>query len=286
MGEPIVRKLIDVGIEVRAFDRDPARLAAVAGHPGVVAESDLAGVAGCNLVACMLPDTATVREVIAGSGGLLGLMRSGSLIVDMGSSEPRSTEKLAAEAARRGVGLVDAPVSGGVAKAMAGELTVMFGGSVEQLARCRPLLDAVGSRVMHIGPVGSGHAVKALNNLLSAVGLAAATEVVEIGRRYGIESETLLEAINHSTGRNHATETKISQFVLSGTYASGFKLRLMLKDVRTAVELGRELGVDLALGEACLERWSEAAVRLPVDADQTQIALVPAGHLASNLEVG
>jgi 3-hydroxyisobutyrate dehydrogenase len=135
----------------------------------------------------------------------------------------------------------------------------------------------IGSTIVPTGPVGSGHAMKALNNLLSAVGLAAATEVVEVGRRFGLDPAVMLDVLNHSTGRNHATENKVAQFVLSGTFASGFALQLMVKDIATAVALAHAQGVPIPIGEACLALWSEAADVLPADADHTRIAMLPAG---------
>ena len=147
----------------------------------------------------------------------------------------------------------------------------MFGGRPDQLERCRSVLDAVGSTVVHVGAVGAGHTVKALNNVMSAVGLSVACEVIEVGRRLGVDPEVVLDVLNRSTGRNHATETKMQQYVLSESFDSGFLLRLMLKDLITAVDVARSAGASVPMGEACLALWSDAAERLPPDADQTLI---------------
>jgi 3-hydroxyisobutyrate dehydrogenase len=277
MGTPMVGHLSEAGIEVLVFDVDAERARALAQLPGVSAAGSLADLAAVSLVVCMLPSSAIVDHVVAGEGGLFATLRPGSLIVDMGSSEPRRTGELARRAEAAGMHLVDAPVSGGLAGARNRRLTVMFGGDPELLERCRPVLEAVGNAIVPLGAVGAGHAMKALNNLLSAIGLAAATEVVEVGRRFGLDPHVMLEVLNQSTGRNQATETKIDQFVLSGSFASGFALRLMLKDVTTAVELARDEGVPIPLGEACLSLWQRAAELLPENADQTEIAKVPAG---------
>jgi 3-hydroxyisobutyrate dehydrogenase len=275
----MVARLSARGLGVLAYDLDPAKAQAAAALPGVSAASSLDGVRSAALVVCMLPDSAAVEQVTAGRGGLFEVLAPGALIVDMGSSDPRRTVELAASARAAGLALLDAPVSGGAARARTGELTVMFGGTEEQLAYCRPVLDAVATTVVPVGTVGAGHAMKALNNVMSAVGLSIACEVVEVGRRYGLEPAVMLEVLNQSTGRNHATETKIEQYVLSETFDSGFLLRLMLKDLVTAVALARELGARIPIAEACLGLWQEAAERLPADADQTRIALLLAGAL-------
>jgi 3-hydroxyisobutyrate dehydrogenase len=134
------------------------------------------------------------------------------------------------------------------------------------------VLDLIATRVIHIGDVGAGHAMKALNNFVSAAGLTVACEAIEVGRRFGLVPEVMLEALNVSTGSNNATQTKLGQFVLSETYDSGFALQLMLKDISTAVELADEYGVSGGLAAACRQVWRAAADELPADADQTEIA--------------
>lgn len=272
MGVPMIQQLAAGGVSVLAYDVDTERLQQITTLPRVRAASDLREVAGCTLIVCMLPSNAAVADVVAGPHGVLRTLRPGSLIVDMGSSDPAQTVRLAEAAAAAGSGLVDAPVSGGVARARTGTLTVMFGGTAAELGRCRWLLDVVGGSVVHVGGVGAGHAMKALNNLLSAVGLAAATEVMEIGERFGLDPRLMLDVLNQSTGQNSATSTKYAQFVLSGTFASGFRMQLMLKDMRTAVDLGRRERVSMTLAEAALGAWEEAAASLPPDADQTELA--------------
>jgi 3-hydroxyisobutyrate dehydrogenase len=141
----------------------------------------------------------------------------------------------------------------------------------------QPVLEAVAARIVHVGAVGAGHAMKALNNIMSAAGLSVACEVIEVGRRFGLDPETMLEVLNGSTGRNHATETKIAQYVLSERFDSGFLLRLMLKDLVIGVDLAHEVGADIPIGEACLALWQKAAEFLPPDSDQTLVAVLPGG---------
>lgn len=272
MGGPMVRCLARSGRHVMVHDRDPRRVHELAGVAGVEAASDLAALRATDTVVTMLPDSDAVESVVA---QLLEVLRPGTLIIDMGSSEPARTVALAERAHGAALELVDAPVSGGVARARTGELAIMFGGSPEQLDRCQPLLAVLGSTITRVGPVGAGHAMKALNNLLSAIGLAAAGEVIEVGRRFGLRPEVMLDVLNHSTGRNHATENKIAQFVLPESFDSGFALRLMVKDITIAAGLAADTGVATPIADACVEAWRRAAELLPPDADHTWMAAVP-----------
>ena len=189
----------------------------------------------------------------------------------MGSSSPTGTRALGEALAAHGVHLLDAPVSGGVRGAEGGTLAVMVGGDPAVVESCRPLLALVGDRVFATGPLGSGHAMKALNNLVSAAGLIAATEALLIGRRFGLDPRLMLEVLNASTGRNHATEHKLAQFVLPRTYAAGFSLALMVKDLRTAVALAHDTGTPAPFGSECLALWSRAAAALEEGADHTAV---------------
>jgi 3-hydroxyisobutyrate dehydrogenase len=272
LGTPVATRLHDAGFRLKVYDADQARANQFAASVGAEAARNLAGFAETDVIVCMLPNSTIVDSVMLGEDGLFGIIPRGSLVVDVGSSDPRHTKELAAVARSAGIDFVDAPVSGGVARAQTGQLTVMFGGTDAQLERARPLLDALASSVVQVGDVGAGHAMKAINNLLSAIGFASAMEVLEVGRRFGLDPQTMLDVLNSSTGGNNATQTKIGQQVLSGAFGSGFALRLMLKDMTTAFELGQELGVELPIAEVGLRRWREASAALPGDADQTQFA--------------
>lgn len=167
---------------------------------------------------------------------------------------------------------MDAPVSGGVSKARDGTLAIMAGGSPEVLERCRPVFAAMGERIFFSGPLGSGHAVKALNNMLSAAGFIAAAEVLLVGRRFGVDPKVMNDILNASTGRNNSTENKIEKYVLSRSFSSGFSLDLMLKDLNTAVDLSRELEVPTPFCNACRELWAAAQSSLGRGLDHTDVA--------------
>jgi 3-hydroxyisobutyrate dehydrogenase len=271
MGRPMVRRLAAAGYAVRGYDISAtAREGLGADGGALVAPSADDAARGAEAVVLMLPTSAIVGEVVL--GGVLDAMSPPALLVDMSSSEPLRTRALAEQAARRGIELVDAPVSGGVRGAREGSLTIMVGGSPAAAARCRPLFEALGRTIVHAGPVGAGHALKALNNLLSATHLLASCEAVAIGRRFGLDPKLMVDAINVSSGRSGSTERKLPDFILSERFDSGFTLALLAKDVGIAVGLGDELGVPQALSEQTLRLWDAAARALPADADHTEIA--------------
>jgi 3-hydroxyisobutyrate dehydrogenase len=270
MGTPMSSALARAGHALLLRDADDARAAALATELGVeaVTGADLSAAASrAWAVVLMLPDSAVVEAVLLGDDGLLALLRPGALVVDMSSSRPSSTVALAASAAALGLSYVDAPVSGGVAKARDGSLSVMVGGDEQACARALPLLEPMGGSITRVGGPGAGHAMKALNNLLSGIGLAAASEVLAVGARFGLEPQVMLDVLNGSTGRNHATEVKMARFVLSGAFDSGFSMRLMVKDLRTALELAHETGTPVPLSAGALEEWTAALRTLPADAE-------------------
>lgn len=272
MGAPIARNFLGAGQPLLVRDADPAAQERFVENNGTAASAgDLAEFADCDVVVLVLPNSDIVDQVVLGDGGLLTHLGVGSVIVDMGSSVPSRTRYLAKAAAARSVGVVDAPVSGGVTRALKADLAVMLGGDEGTIGTVLPLLAATGRQIIRVGPVGSGHAAKALNNLLSATGLVAAAEVLLVGRKFGIDPSTLLSVINASSGRNQATETKYEQFILSRTYASGFGARLMFKDIGIALDLASQQDVTTVLGDALGRLWGEAVDGLEVAADHTEV---------------
>jgi 3-hydroxyisobutyrate dehydrogenase len=272
MGLPMAARLAAAGYRVRGHDvSEEARVAAAALEGAIVAESAMAAAAEADAVVLMLPSSSHVCAVLI-DDGLLEALEAGVAVIDMSSSEPLVTRELAASAAARGVELIDAPVSGGVRGAVEGTLTIMAGGSTEAVEACRPLLETIGKTVRHVGAIGAGHALKALNNMLSAAHLLASCEALAIGREFGLDPHVLVETINVSTGRSASTERKLPEFILTETYDAGFAMSLMVKDVGIAVSLGEELGVPAALAQRTLALWQEAVAALGGSVDHTAIA--------------
>jgi 3-hydroxyisobutyrate dehydrogenase len=258
MGVPMAANLSAAGFRVQTYD---AR-----GHG--THSSVRAAVDGADILLTMLPDGAAVREVVIEA---LPALKRGALVIDMSSSDPAGTQALAVALRAKDVGLVDAPVSGALPKAKDATLAIMVGGSAEDVQRARPVLEKLGRDIFHVGPVGAGHVVKALNNYLGAAGTLAGVEALLLARAFGLEPQPMLDAINASTGKNWTTERKIPLQVLTGAFASGFKLALMTKDVGIAAGLAKDLGVETPYLRATLKLWRDATKRLPRDADHTEI---------------
>jgi 3-hydroxyisobutyrate dehydrogenase len=271
MGAPMARHLIAAGYRLLAADADPAALESFCTSVQCERARSLVDLGrACRLVITMLPDGAAVRQVLLGDDGIAAGLTPGCVVLDMSSSEPLGTRELGAKLADSGICLVDAPVSGGVKRAVTGTLAIMAGGEPAAIKRCRPVLARLG-QVFCSGASGSGHAVKALNNYLSAVALAATAEAMMAGERFGIEPTAMLEILNHSTGRNTATEQKYPAYVLPRSFNSGFALGLMAKDLRIALGLAESLGSPSALLGECTALWSRAERLLGVGADNTEI---------------
>jgi 3-hydroxyisobutyrate dehydrogenase len=270
MGMPMARRLAAAGYHVRGYDVSAEIMREIAGADGFTPAPGLSGL-GTDVVLLSLPDSDVVEHVLL-AGGLLDSVPEGGMVIDMSSSDPARTRDLAARAAESRVALIDAPVSGGVAGARAGSLTIMVGGSPEAFELARPMLAAIGKRVVHAGDVGAGHAVKALNNLMSAAHLVVSSEALIAGRRFGLDPAVMLEIINGSSGRSGSTENKWPNYVLPEKFDAGFSVRLMVKDMRLALGIERATGTPSAVSEAALAAWEAALADLPGDSDHTEIA--------------
>ena len=221
-----------------------------------------------DVLVTMLPDGDIVREVVLEA---LPALREGALVIDMSSAHPAGSRALGRSLAAHGIAMVDAPVSGAIAKAKDATLAIMVGGAAADVERARPILRKMGSDIFHCEPLGAGHAVKALNNYLGAAGTLAGFEVLLVAKAFGLDPKPMLDAINASTGRNSTTERKIPRDILPGTFASGFKLALMAKDVGIAAQLARDLGVTTPFLRQTLKAWREAEQALPRGADHVEI---------------
>jgi 3-hydroxyisobutyrate dehydrogenase len=271
MGAPMAGHLAAAGYCVVAADANPAALDRFCATVKCERARSLPELGrACRLVITMLPDSRAVQQVLLGENGVAASLASGSVVLDMTSSAPIDTRERALRLAESSISLVDAPVSGGVKRAVEGKLAIMAGGDPTAIARCRPVLQALG-QVFVTGGSGSGHAVKALNNYLSAAALATTAEAMMAGERFGIDPAVLLEVLNHSTGRNTATEQKYPAFVLPRTFNSGFALGLMAKDLRIALDLTQAVGTPASLLRDCADLWGRAQQRLGPGADNTEI---------------
>jgi 3-hydroxyisobutyrate dehydrogenase len=271
MGWPMAAALARAGHEVFAHDTRTERLTQLEAETGCRAAPALADLAGCEMVITMLPDSAAVESVLFQEGGIASVLAPGALVIDMTSGIPAITQRLAERLAQSGIGMIDAPVSGGVARARTAELAIMAGGEESLIDRATPVLEAMG-KVMRAGGIGSGQAMKALNNLVSAGGFLIGVEALLMGKAFGLSPEAMVDILNASTGMNNSTQKKFKQFVLSGKYDSGFSLQLMVKDLSIALDIGRKAGMATPFSALCREMWASGLAMLEPGADHTALA--------------
>jgi 3-hydroxyisobutyrate dehydrogenase len=272
MGAPMAARLIAAGHALVVLDANEATQAGfVATHGAKPATRPRDLAQESEVVITMLPTSAHVADVLYESSGLLAGLRSDALMIEMSSGVPARTQTFAADVARVSADLIDAPVSGGVDRARTGELAIMVGGAAPVVDRARPILSAMGTSILPTGQVGSAHAMKALNNLVSAAGFMISVEALLIGKRFGLDPAVMVDVLNASTGVNNSTQKKLKPFVLSRTFDSGFGLDLMVKDLTIALGIAREGGVAAPLAAQVRELWA-AALASGVGPDHTEAA--------------
>jgi 3-hydroxyisobutyrate dehydrogenase len=271
MGWPMSANLVEAGVALTVYDLDADRVAAFAAEHSCAQAARPADFAGVSTVITMLPDGHVVSDVVRGwEGGLLAVLEPGSTILDMSSSSPAGTIELHEEARRHGIDVVDAPVSGGVPRATDGTLSIMVGAGDDAFAKVEPVLQVLGRVIFRTGPVGSGHAMKALNNVLAATAYAALAEAIEVGRAYSLDPKTLVEVVNESTGRSFTSDVVFGQNVIPATYSTGFALGLLAKDAGIAADMAVTSEVDAPVLRLVAERWSEALAGVGFAADHSR----------------
>jgi 3-hydroxyisobutyrate dehydrogenase len=273
MGAPMSANIARAGFPLTLFDAHRETAARHAKEIGATAAAALGELgAASDIVITMLPTGKIVRELMleAGSGGLAAMLKAGAMLIDMSSSDPLGSRELGPLLAARGIGFVDAPVSGAVPRARNATLTIMLGGDdATARERAKPVLLTMGNRIFETGSLGTGHAMKALNNYVAAAGFAAAAEAIIVARRFGLDPAVVVDVMNVSTGRNFSTENIFKSQVLSGDFASGFALALLAKDVGIAAGLAGVFGKDLPLVQQTSRWWTKASEEADAGADHT-----------------
>jgi 3-hydroxyisobutyrate dehydrogenase len=271
IGEPMAARLAAAGPLV-VWNRTRSRAAEfAAGHNARVAGSPREAAAESDVIITCLPTSREVEAVLDGPDGVLAGARPGTLIVDCTSGDPGASRRIASRLALRDLAFVDAPVSGGVSGARAGTLTIMVGGEPAAYQRALPVLRALGKRIVHVGPVGAGHALKAVNNALLAVNLLAAGEGLSALVKAGVPARAALEVLNGSSGRSFVTESLVPERVLNGTYPQTFRLALLDKDVGIARGFLEEMGVSAPVIGLTAELLSRARGILGEQADHVEL---------------
>jgi len=274
MGLPMASRIAAHGYPLHAYDISAAAIKEFSSRVAdALAAKTLAEIGRtCKVVILMLPDSDVVNRVLFGEkDSLAAHLSRGSVVIDMSSSDPSVTCEIGPQMKETGIDFIDAPVSGGVKRAIDGSLAIMAGGDGAVIARVRPLLLTMGKVIIETGVLGSGHAMKALNNYVSAAGLLAACEALKVGADFGIAPERIIAVLNASTGKNNSTENKMMQYVVSRLFNSGFSLGLMRKDIAIVTDLSKRLGSKTLLGETLLKSWADAEAKIGGAADHTEI---------------
>ena len=248
MGTPMSKRLLAAGYQLVVYDTKPEAMAPLLAMGAESASSPAELAERCGKAITMLPNSTIVEQVVLGPSGLAAGFAPGSILMDMSSSVPTSTRKIAASLAERSVAMIDAPVSGGPVGATEGTLAIMVGGSEESYQSCLPILQTMGKNIFHIGPVGSGHTLKTINNMLFAINMMGVCEGLVLGVKAGLDPKKMIEVISTGSGESYALRTKAVRHILAGNYQPGFTTDLLYKDVDIATTLGRQLGVPLLTG--------------------------------------
>jgi 3-hydroxyisobutyrate dehydrogenase len=286
MGGPMAGRLLARGHALVVHDAAPAAAEPLLARGAKWAPSPAAVAREVRTIITIVPSSREVRALTQGPGGLLETIQPGALLVEMTSADPSVTRELAARVAERGASLIDAPVSGGVRGAEAGTLAIMVGGDAALLTRARPLLEVLGDKIFHAGPVGAGHAIKLVNNACSAAALAMTVEAVAVAVKAGLDPARAVEIIQASSGRSNATETKFPRFILNGRFDAGFAIRLMAKDLAGYERLAEETGVGSRFGAAAAALYREALERGLGESDHTAIAQLIEDQTGIRLRAG
>ncbi len=271
MGLGMVRTLLRDGFSVVGFDLSPERQAEAAAAGATIVARLPELFEACPTIVLSLPTANHVRTVLTGDEGLGARDMDPRLVIDTTTSEPDVTRELDAVLRTQGHILIDAPVSGGPAGANSGNLTMMVGGGDADVARAMPVLNSLGGKITHVGPVGAGHAVKIVNNMLVASHLLTMSEAVRLGNAAGVTTENLIAALNAGSGRSAISEVNYPKWVMNGAFDSGFTMGLMRKDVRLAMALAKEKDVSLPVSGLAGQIWAASAEVLADDADFNRI---------------
>ncbi len=282
IGGEVCRHLLGRGKRVCVFDLNKPALRSAEDMGAVTAGSVGELGAHAKYILLSLPDSDAVEAVVLSPGGLCSSMPPGSLVIDTSSSRPASTRMLASELSKRGIRLLDAPVSGGVLRAKAADLAVMVGGRKEDFDEVADIVGCFASKAFYVGGTSTGHLIKALNNLLSATTLVSASEALLLAIKGGIDPQRFIEVVNASSGRSNSTEVKFPNFILPRQFKDGFAATLMNKDLNVALEAAADLDFPVMVGSIVAQMWRTAIAHGLCGKDHTEFFAVWQEMLGAN----
>jgi 2-hydroxy-3-oxopropionate reductase len=257
MGAPMAGHLVEAGFDVVGYNRSPGKVAALVERGGRGAESVAEAVRDADVVAVMVPDSPDVEEVLVGDGGVFDSAGKGTLVIDFSSIRPDVTTVLAEQARAAGLRLLDAPVSGGEAGAIAGTLSIMVGGDAADFAAAQEVLAAVGGTIVHVGPSGSGQTVKAANQLIVAGNIELLAEAVAFLEAYGVDTAAALKVLGGGLAGSKVLDQK-GEGMLARSFQPGFRIDLHHKDLGIVTSAAREAGVVIPLGAVVAQLMASA----------------------------
>ncbi len=283
IGAPMARHLAP-RYTLSVWNRTATRASAFAREASCeAAKSPADAVSGAAVVITCLPTSREVESLLDGPDGMFDALDRGATLVDCTSGDPATSRRIARRLAEKDVGFIDAPVSGGVSGAMKGILTIMCGGDEATMARARPVLEAFGEKIVLCGPVGAGHAVKAVNQAMLGIHIWSLSEGLVALQKAGVSAETALDVINASSGRSNTSMNLFPERVVTRAFPRTFKLALMDKDVRIAADFAREYGVSSPLLQLASELLREARRELGEEADHVETVKVVESHAGVTL---
>jgi 2-hydroxy-3-oxopropionate reductase len=282
MGKPMVRNLVKAGYEVVVHNRSRGAVDELTAESAAIegADSPAAVAQRVKDVITMLPDSPDVRDVVFGGQGLLGVMGEGHLLIDMSTIAPATSIEIHSKLAERGASALDAPVSGGDKGAIAGTLSIMVGGSETDFNRAKPLFEAMGKTIVHVGQPGAGQIVKACNQIVVAITYAAVSEALVLGSKAGVDPDKIIQVLSGGLASSRVLEMRGSTMV-KHEFAPGFRIDLHRKDLGIAKATGEETGVPLAVTQLVADLFDEAANAGRGDLDHSALLTVieeRAGH--------
>ncbi|WP_290367903.1 2-hydroxy-3-oxopropionate reductase [Antrihabitans cavernicola] len=257
MGSPMAVHLQNAGHKVIGYNHTPDRTADLVAAGGTAADSAAEAIAAADVVAIMVPDSPDVTSVLTDEGGVFDTAAAGTLIIDFSSIRPDVTTTLAEQATDKGFRMIDAPVSGGEAGAKNAALSIMVGGTAEDFEAAKPILDAVGKTVVHVGPNGSGQTVKAANQLIVAANIQVLAEAIVFLEAYGVDTAAAVEVLGGGLAGSAVLNQK-AQKMLDRSFDPGFRIDLHHKDLGIVTSAAREAGVVIPLGAVLAQLMASA----------------------------
>lgn len=279
MGNPMASNVLKAGFPMIVYDRNPQAMESLLQAGAQRAASAREVVEGSEIVLTSLPASPDVEAVYLEPGGLVDSAKPGTMLIDLSSVLPSTPRKIEPRAQARGVHFLEAPVSGGVSGARAATLAIMVGGDPETLTRAQPVLRAIGPNIFHVGPVGAGNTVKAINNMMASVNALAMMEGVALGVKAGLDPMTIYEVVKASSGGSKALE-RIPNSLIPRQFEPGFKVQLMNKDLETFNTIAKELHVPVSFANVA-QQYQQMAIAAGLAEQDTSVVMTIIERLAA-----